>query len=279
MPRWAAFAGITAAVLVILIALARTSQAVLPDDGPDDRDGREGPPGSSNSPDVASTDSRDLPTRVLLWNVALSQGILWALLLAGAWYAEVPAGSLGIRLGGEALGGLGVLGGIGAFGGIGTLGGLGTQVVVGLGFGLAIAIANTVGAAAAGAFGFDPSEELRELLAPETVGEWLLLLVVVLPVIAGFEEFLFRASIVGALSVGFGVSPWLLAVVSSVLFALGHGAQGTLGVVVTGVLGFVLAAGFVLTGSLLVVVVAHYLVNAAEFVVYEGLDADPLGSR
>jgi len=36
----------------------------------------------------------------------------------------------------------------------------------------------------------------------------------------------------------------------------------------------VLAAGFVLTGSLLVVVVAHYLVNAAEFVIYEGLGVE-----
>jgi membrane protease YdiL (CAAX protease family) len=49
------------------------------------------------------------------------------------------------------------------------------------------------------------------------------------------------------------------------------------GVVVTGVLGFVLAAAFVLTGSLLAVVVAHYLVNALEFVVHEGLGADPFG--
>ncbi|MCH7661371.1 MAG: CPBP family intramembrane metalloprotease domain-containing protein, partial [Euryarchaeota archaeon] len=35
-------------------------------------------------------------------------------------------------------------------------------------------------------------------------------------------------------------------------------------------LGFVLAAAFILTESLLVVVVAHYLVNALEFVVHEG---------
>jgi hypothetical protein len=37
----------------------------------------------------------------------------------------------------------------------------------------------------------------------------------------------------------------------------------------------VLAAGYVITGSLLVVVVAHYLVNAVEFVAYEGLDLEP----
>ena len=73
----------------------------------------------------------------------------------------------------------------------------------------------------------------------------------------------------GAFAVGCGVSPWLLAVLSSVAFALGHGAQGPVGVAVTGLLGFVLAAAFVLTGSLLVVVLAHYLVNAIEFLRHE----------
>jgi membrane protease YdiL (CAAX protease family) len=97
----------------------------------------------------------------------------------------------------------------------------------------------------------------------------------VLPVVAGFEELLFRGVLVGALSVGFDVSPWLLAVASSVVFGLGHGAQGRLGVLVTTSLGLVLAAAFVLSGSLLLVVVAHYLVNALEFVVHEGFDVEP----
>ena len=123
----------------------------------------------------------------------------------------------------------------------------------------------------------DPSERLRELLAPETLRGWVLLLVVVLPAIAGFEELLFRAALVGGFAAGFGVSPWLLAVPSSVAFAAGHGAQGRLGVLVTGLLGFALAAAFVLTDSLLVVVVAHYAVNAVEFVAVEGLELRPFG--
>ena len=57
----------------------------------------------------------------------------------------------------------------------------------------------------------------------------------------------------------------VLAVASSVAFAAGHGAQGRLGIAATGVLGFVLAAVFVATESLLVVVVAHYIINAVEF--------------
>jgi membrane protease YdiL (CAAX protease family) len=48
---------------------------------------------------------------------------------------------------------------------------------------------------------------------------------------------------------------------------------------VTGALGFVLAAAFVVTGSLLSVIVAHYLVNALEFVVHEGLGVEWSGDR
>ena len=123
--------------------------------------------------------------------------------------------------------------------------------------------------ALADAAGLGRSEELREFLAPNSRPGWIVLLGGVLPIVAGFEELLFRGVLVGAFATGFGVSPWVLVLASSVLFGLGHGAQGRLGVLVTGSLGFVLGAAFVLTDSLLVVVVAHYLVNALEFVVHE----------
>jgi membrane protease YdiL (CAAX protease family) len=145
---------------------------------------------------------------------------------------------------------------------------------VGAGLGLALYAANEVAATVGDRLGVGADEGLREALAPSSVVGWAVLLLVVLPIIAGFEELLFRGILVGVFAAGFGVSPWLLAVFSSVAFALGHGAQGPAGVIVTGLLGFVLAAAFVLTGSLLVVVVAHYLVNALEFVVHEGLDVD-----
>lgn len=283
MTRWAAFAGISVAVLGLLLALARASQSVVTDGaadatpaeatGADDtHDGLAAGDGATDdgaSSEGAPVDSmadrrasgppfvRDDPrsprraepsARLLLLNVAVSQGLLAAVLVGGAWYAQVPPGALGL-----------------------TSRALGSQLAVGIGFGLALVVANTAGAALAEALGSNPSKELRKLLAPDSVSGWALLLVVVLPVIAGFEELLFRAALVGGFAAGFGLSPWLLAVLSSAAFAVGHGAQGTAGVIVTGLLGFVLAAGFVLTGSLLVVVVAHYLVNAAEFVIYEGL--------
>ena len=199
---------------------------------------------------------QDLSPELLLVNVALSQGLLAGVLVAAAWYTEIPFSALGI--------GGGVV--VGA-----------SAVAVGLGLGLALYVANEIGAVALERVGIDHAEELREMLAPGSARGWAVLLFVVLPIIAIFEELLFRAALIGALSAGFAISPWVLVVLSSVAFALGHGTQGTGGIVVTGALGLVLGAAFVLTGSLLVVVVAHYLVNALEFVVHERLEIEWIG--
>lgn len=196
----------------------------------------------------------------MLVNVAISQGLLGSVLVFGAWYAEIPLSAFGIVVGDPWS--LGV-----------------PALAVGLGFGVALYVANELLGNLVEDLGIDFSEELREVLAPESVAGWLALLVVVLPTIALFEELLFRAALVGALSTGFAVSPWLLAVLSSIAFAIGHGAQGPGGIVVTGLLGFVLAAAFVISGSLLVVVAAHYVVNALEFLVHEGLGWEPFGKR
>lgn len=267
--RWAAFAGVAVAVTVLLLLLARASQAAVGtppatpgevrwldrlEDGADHLDASGAPDPTPASPFEASMAGPDsMSSAVLLVNVAFSQGLFGLLLLAGAWYTGIPASAFGA---GAADVGLDAL-------------------AVGVGFGIALSLANGVAGAAASALGHDPSEALRELLAPDSAGGWVLLLGVVLPLIAGFEELLFRGALVGVMATGFGWSPWLLAVASSVAFALGHGAQGPIGIVVTGLLGFVLAAGYVVTGSLLVVVVAHYLVNAVEFVAYEGFGLEP----
>ena len=213
-------------------------------------------------PDPAdrSVDPASLSTGALLANVAVSQGLFGLLLLGAAVYTAIPAGALGVEF---------------------STAYLETGLMVGTAAGIVIYVANELAAAVAARLGFDHDETLRELLAPDSVGGWLVLLLGVLPIIAVFEEFLFRAALIGVPAAGFGLSPWLLAVGSSVAFALGHGMQGSVGVVVTGLLGFVLAALFIVTGSLLVVVVAHYLINALEFVVHEGLGlewADPLES-
>ena len=117
-------------------------------------------------------------------------------------------------------------------------------------------------------------ERYREFLAPEGWREWAILLGLVLPILAFSEELLFRGALIGGVTVATGISPWALAIVSSAVFGLAHTAQGPLGVVVTGILGILLAAVFVVTGDLLLVVIAHYLVNAMEFVVHEGLGVE-----
>ncbi|RQH03230.1 CPBP family intramembrane glutamic endopeptidase [Natrarchaeobius oligotrophus] len=198
-------------------------------------------------------DPASLSTGALLANVAISQGLFALVLLGAVLYTGIPMDALGVEF---------------------SRSYLVTGLIVGTVAGVVLYVANELVAAFATRFGFDHDEQLRELLAPDSTGGWLVLLGLVLPTIAIFEELLFRAALVGVIAAGYGVSPWLLAVLSSVAFAVGHGMQGSVGVVVTGVLGFVLAAMFILTESLLVVVVAHYFINALEFVVHEGFDLE-----
>lgn len=191
-----------------------------------------------------STEDEEFTPGMLLVNVALSQGLFGVILVVAAVLAAIPVNALGL----ERV----------------TV----TQLGVGVLFGVALYVANELGQRVADVFGIDYEDGLRELLTPDSLGGWLVLLVLVLPIIAGFEELLFRSSLVGVFAAGYGISPWFLVVASSVAFAVGHGAQGPGGMLVTGALGAVLASAFVVTGSLLVVVVAHYLVNALEFAVH-----------
>ncbi len=306
MTQWATFLGLTGVVLVSLLVLSHLTQSAFHDDTGDASDGVDDRSDTANhdadwnarvpdessaphpSPSVsepidddrsttdtdsqprdssqprnaaASTDARpvhadravdpaSLSTGELLANVAVSQGVFALLLLGAAVYTAIPATALGIEF---------------------SAAYLETGLILGIAAGIGFYVANELAAAIAARLGFDHDETLRELLAPDSAVGWLVLLLGVLPIIAVFEEFLFRAALIGVPAAGFGLSPWLLAVGSSIAFALGHGMQGSVGVVVTGLLGFVLAALFIVTGSLLVVVVAHYLVNALEFVVHEGL--------
>ena len=94
--------------------------------------------------------------------------------------------------------------------------------------------------------------------------------------VAPAEELLFRAAALGVPIAGLGAPVWLMVPLAAAAFGLGHGAQGRVGIAVTGALGVALGALFVLTNSLLAVVVAHYVVNALELTVHEGLGIDRL---
>lgn len=273
MTEWTAFAGITGVVLVLLLSLARLSQdavsgvsesrsTILPSDhhsaetvapdrrySPSNREEDRATPTPPLQKRVSTpSPSHQLSPVTVLLNVALSQGLFGFVLLVSVWYTSVPMTAIGIDTADPTS--------------VGSVA-LGVGVVTGVG----LYIFNALGAASATALGHEYDERLREYLTPETTVGWIVLLGGVLPLIAGFEELLFRGALIGALSTGFGLSPWLLAGGSSVAFAVGHGAQGRIGILVTGVLGFVLAVVFVLTNSLLAVVVAHYLVNVLEFLI------------
>lgn len=130
---------------------------------------------------------------------------------------------------------------------------------------LLIPVVNALGLA------YEPGYD--EILAGSP-GGWPTFLGVVLPAISLREELLFRVALVGTAAPLVGLSPWVLAAVSTVVFGVVH-FTGDGGVVIAAVLGGCLAAAFVLTNSLLVVVLAHTIVNGAEFVVHHALDADP----
>ena len=241
MANWTAFAVVAVGVLLVMLVLARlTSDAARPSE-------------TVEGETEQAVDLSELSSVALLANVAVTQGLFAVVLVGAVVYTGVPLEALGVEW---------------------TAGYVQEGVVLGLAIGIPLYALNELGAATATRLGYDHDETLRESLAPSGAGGWGILLVGVLPVIAVFEELLFRAALIGALAVGFDLSPLLLAVVSSIAFALGHGMQGSVGIVVTGVLGFVLAGAFIATGSLLVVVVAHYVVNALEFVVHEGVGFD-----
>jgi Predicted metal-dependent membrane protease len=190
-----------------------------------------------------------LTTRALQVNVLVSQGLLLGLLVALTWWAEVPATAVGLEASARTAG----------------------TLASGLAAGLALYVGNELAGKIASRLGVNAPIQLREALAPASARGWAVLLLVILPLIAVFEEFLFRGVLIGAFAAGFDVSPWVLVVASSLVFGLGHGAQGRAGILVSGLLGLVLGSVFVVSGSLTLVIVAHYVVNALEFGVHEGI--------
>lgn len=193
---------------------------------------------------LVSDDARVMTTGELLANVAVTQGGFGVLVAAAVWLARIPLDALGVASPSA------------------------STVGVGLAAGVALYAVNEVLARTLDAAGLGYDEAMRDALSPDSLAGWVALLFVALPLVAGFEELLFRGALVGALSAGFGVSPWALAAASSVAFGTAHSAQGGVGVLLATLLGFALAAVFVLTGSLLAAILAHYVVNVLEFAVH-----------
>lgn len=85
-----------------------------------------------------------------------------------------------------------------------------------------------------------------------------------LSVAAGIcEELLFRGLLPALLAALLdGPSPWLVILLGAVAFGLAHAYQGRAGVLVTAVLGAVLGAVYLSTGSLFLVMILHALIDA-----------------
>jgi membrane protease YdiL (CAAX protease family) len=245
VPAWAPFVALTLLLVVAVLSLASRSADLLREPTTDAAEPRHPPRKAAGPTNSASA----LSPRVLLANVVLTQGLLIAIVAGAIVVFEIPLGAVGIG-GGPLVWGVDGLG-------------------LGLGLGLVLWLGSEAAGRLADVAGISYDERLRERLAPDSTLGWVGLFVLVLPLVAAGEELLFRGALIGVTAAGFGVSPWLLAGVSTVAFALGHGAQGRVGIAATAVLGAVLAGAFVVTGSLLVVGLAHYVVNALEFAVHE----------
>ena len=102
-----------------------------------------------------------------------------------------------------------------------------------------------------------PSTPLPSFLTTKGVGE-LVLAVILVIVIAVVEETIFR----GYLILRFKAlvdSPILLALISAVIFSLGHGYEGTAGVITVGFMGFIFALIYQWRQSLTAPIVMHFL--------------------
>ncbi len=227
--------GVGAVVLVsIVVLLAHTTQQELEPD----------PVGG------ARIHARALSIRELYVNVVFSQLVVAGAFVLLIWLVDLPLATIGIGS---------------------DTGSLGPQVLVGGGVGAGIYLLDELGVVVLDQLGIEYAETLRQSLAPQDATGWAGLLFGVLPVIALVEELVFRGILIGGMAAAVALPLPVLVIASSVAFALGHGLQGAGGVLVTGILGVFLGAVFVVTESLLVVAVAHYVVNVLEFAIHEGV--------
>ena len=117
------------------------------------------------------------------------------------------------------------------------------------------AVVGIVRRAAGGA----PTQAALDFL-PKTVAERAVFMTVLAPIGSAGEEVIYRGFLMGQIW-GLTENGWVAVALSSCVFGLMHGYQGLWGMLRTGVIGFVLAAGVLLTGSLVPSIVAHFVAN------------------
>jgi membrane protease YdiL (CAAX protease family) len=114
------------------------------------------------------------------------------------------------------------------------------------------------------------SDIILQSIRPRTRGQWPLVILALLPAVL-LEELLFRSLLLG------GFSPYVnvlfFAVAASILFGLLHRPQGEYGVAAVTVVALVFSALFLWRGSLLVVVVTHWVTNIGQLLQAERYEA------
>lgn len=110
-----------------------------------------------------------------------------------------------------------------------------------------------------------PESELVHLLLPVTRRERAWCLLVLAPTAAFCEELLYRGVLLYQITQWTRWSGWAV-VVTSAAFGLAHAYQGLNGMVRAALLGALLAAPVVLTGSLYPSMLAHFLIDAVALV-------------
>lgn len=222
--------------------------------------------------DVADDSKDSGAARVRFYRLGIADGWAWVAVIA-----------LIVILGGPALSEIGL--GPGTLGEQ-TLGNLNAEAIAGaLGFALGLIVAVGLGVSVpllamwvksrrAGGSGSDASknfgdsvgEGLERFLAPVSAflpytkkERWLFAGICVTAGVC--EEILFRGFLLFYLQEVFGSAPWVAIVVSSAIFGLCHVYQGFTGVLTTGVLGAVLAGLYLSSGSLLLPIIIHTLID------------------
>jgi membrane protease YdiL (CAAX protease family) len=89
--------------------------------------------------------------------------------------------------------------------------------------------------------------------------EEIVLAFILVSVVAVAEETIFRGYLLLRFQKGLQMAPFLAALLSSVIFSLGHGYEGAAGVITVGYIGLCLALVYQWRGSLVAPVVMHFL--------------------
>jgi uncharacterized protein len=110
-----------------------------------------------------------------------------------------------------------------------------------------------------------PATPTPGFLTARGPAEYALALLLVV-VVAVTEEVIFRGYLILRLTTVTGSSAVAIAL-SSVIFSLGHGYEGTAGVITVGFMGFAFALVYVWTGSLTAPIVMHFLQDVLGIVV------------